>query len=147
MLTGLLLVSGAAQAQFAIVGHYTNDADALDVFTNVSASGKAAGIGMQRKVSISVSKIEWSKVVALWQKAKASQGSSFQVVGSLTEANTKDPSTLTLAAGPGVRFTINQPAYPGSTNEPGTYSLLLLPKDFARFDADLAKVVAFLNSN
>jgi hypothetical protein len=148
ILAGLLLICGATQAQMTIVGSYTNGGESLDVFTYRGHSGsKAAGLGFQRKISVNLAKADWGKIVALWQKARGSQGASFRPVGSFTETDTKDPSTLTLAAGTGVRFTIDQPAYPGSTNKPGTYSVTVQPQDFARLDAYLAKVTAFLNSN
>src|SRR5437763_783310 len=118
-LTGLLLIFGVAHAQLAIVGKYANGSDTLDVFTYTKDGGKSAGLGFHRKISVNVGKAQWSNIVALWQKAKASQGGSFRPVGSFTETNTKDPSTVTLAAGTGVRFTIDQPAYQGSTNKPG----------------------------
>lgn len=146
-LAGLLLISGAAHAQLSIVGKYTSGSDSLDIFTYAKGGGKSAGIGFEHKISANFGKADWSSIVALWQKAKASQGGAFRPVGSFTETSTKDPSTVTLAAGTGVRITIDQPAYPGSTNKPGTYSFTIPPADFARFDADLAKVTAFLNSN
>lgn len=147
LLAGLLLASGLAQAQLTIVGKYANGGESLDIFTYAKDGGKSAGLGFRHKVSVNPGNADWNKIVALWQKAKGSQGAAFRVVGSYTETNTKDPSTLTLSAGTGVRFTIDQPAYPGSTNKPGTYSFTVPPQDFARFDADLAKVTAFLASN
>ncbi len=145
-LAALLLVAQSAQAQMTIVGSYSNGTDAIDVFIFAKGDGKSAGIGFKRTASVNFGKADWGTILALWRKAKASQAATFRPVGSYTETATKGPSTLTLSAGTGVRFTIDQPAYPGSTNKAGTFSYTLPPSEFARFDADMAKVSAFFGN-
>jgi hypothetical protein len=74
------------------------------------------------------------------------QSDSFRIIDSYKETGTTYHSLLTVAAGPGVQFTINDPEET-SKGKQGTYSFILSASDYARFDADIAKVTAYLDSN
>ncbi len=147
LVAGLLLLPVTARAALTIIGHYDyGGGTVFDVAYNAENGGKVSLLGMKGNinnvrsaVSITFSKNEWNSFVALWRKAMGTQSSSFQFVGTYKETNTKYNSLLTVAAGPGVQFTIN--------DQPGTLVFVLRPADFARFDADVAKVTAFFNSN
>lgn len=141
ILAGLLLLPGMARAQFAVVEHYTGGSDTtLDIGTFTQNGERVALIGLSHKASITFKKgREWNSFIALWRKAKKTRSQSFQVIGSLKEIGPASPSLLKVAAGPGVQFTIS--------DKPGTYSFVLLPSNFASFDAAIVKVTASLTSN
>lgn len=139
ILAGVML-PGMAQAQFAAVGHYTSGPDtSFDIGTFTQKGDKVALVGVSHKASITFKKgPEWNAFVALWRKAKKTHSKSLKVIGSLKEIGSAAPSSLTVAVGPGVQFTIN--------DKPGAFSFILLPSNFASFDAAIAKVTASLAS-
>lgn len=147
LVAGLLLLPLSARAALTIVGHYDyGGGTSFDVAYNAASGGKVSLIGMRGNinnvrsaVSITFTKNEWNSFVALWRKAERTQSNSFQFVGTFKETHTTYNSLLTVAAGPGVQFTLN--------DQPGTLIFVLSRADFARFDADVAKVTAFFNSN
>lgn len=149
----LLLLPATARADGLItVGRYTNGSDiSLNISTYQEGGDKVGLLSMllpPHKGSMAFNKNTWPSFVALWHKAESTQSGSFQFIGSYKEIGTTYPSLLTVAAGPGVQFTINDPGNPTEQNYPAeTYSFILSPNDFARFDADVAKVTDFLNSN
>ncbi len=140
LLAGLFLLPGTARAQFAVIEHYAGASDTtLDIGTLTQNGEKVALLGLSHKASITFKKgHEWNAFVALWRKAKKTHSPSFQVIGSLKEIGPASPSLLTVAAGPGVQFTIN--------DKPGAYSFVLLPSNFASFEAAIGKVTASLTS-
>lgn len=139
MLFVFLLLPGTARAELTIIGHYTGGDTTFDISTFSKDGGKAVIVGMSRKVSIAFSKNDWNSFVAVWRKAEQSQSDSFQFIGSYKETGTTYRSLLMVAAGPGVLFTIN--------DAKGTLSFILLPKDFAAFNANIATAANYLNSN
>ncbi len=136
LLAALLLPPVQARADLTIVGHYTAGDNSFDIGTFRRDNEKGALLGIAHKVSITFGPGEWASFVALWRKAENTQSGSFQFVGSYKETNTDYLSLLTVSAGPGVQFTIN--------DKGGTFSFVLAPGDFARFDADVGSVAAFL---
>ena len=146
ILAALLLLPATARAQLTIVGNYTAVGATLNIATHVKNGRKKALIGISNRVVISFSKDQWKTFVAIWQKAMNMQSYSFRIIDSYTETGTAYQSLLTVAAGPGVQFTINDPEET-SKGKQGTYSFILSTSDYARFDADIAKVTAYLGSN
>jgi hypothetical protein len=119
------------------IGHYTSgDGTFFDIST-YSEKGEMVGIlTIARKVSITFRKDEWQSIVAMWRKADRTQWNSFQFIGTYKETGTTYASLLTVAAGPGVQFTINDKA--------GTFTYVLPRSDYAGFDANVATVAASL---
>jgi hypothetical protein len=136
ILASLLLPPASIRADgLDFIGHYTSgDNIFLDIAT-YTKDGQTVGIlGISRTVSITFRKREWNSFIDLWRKAGMTRSDSFQFIGTYKEIDTTYNSLLTMAAGPGVQFTINDKA--------GTLSFVLSPNDYARFDADVAKVTA-----
>ena len=146
ILAVLLLLPKTARAQLTIVGNYAAVGATLNIATHVKNGRKKALIGISNKVVIAFSKDQWKTFVAIWQKAMKMQSYSFRIIDSYKEAGTTYQSLLTVAAGPGVQFTINDPEETSKSKQ-GTYSFILSASDYARFDVDIAKVTAYLDSN
>lgn len=136
LLAALLLLPGPARAALTLIGHYTAGDNSFDIGTFQRDADKGALLGISHKVSITFGPGQWASFVALWRKAKNTQSSSFQLIGSYKETGTDYLSLLTVAAGPGVQFSIN--------DKGGTFTFVMAPGDFARFDADVDRVAAFL---
>jgi hypothetical protein len=138
LLAILLLIPANARADgLANIGHYTSgDGSSFDIAT-FSQGGETVGLlGISHKVSITFHKDEWQSIVAIWRKAHGTQSSSFQFIGTYKETGTTYSSLLTVAAGPGVQFTINDKA--------GTFTYVLPRSDYAGFAANVATVAASL---
>jgi len=141
LLAALILFSANARAAITIVGHYTGGGDTtfdIGTFTNDKDTERGALLGISHKVSITFRADEWPAFVALWRKAEQTRSASFQFVGTYKETGTDYNSLLTVAAGPGVQFTIN--------DKPGTFIFVLPLNELADFDAAVAKVSAYLGS-
>ena len=145
LLAALLLLPASARAAITIVVHYDyGGGTVLDVATFENDKGKSALIGMKGPfnnahiaASVAFGCGEWASFTALGKKAEGMQSNAFQFVGTWKETNTTQQALLTVAAGPGVQFTIS--------DQPGTLFFILLPKDFASFNSALATVAAFCN--
>jgi hypothetical protein len=146
ILAVMLLLPATARAQLTIIGNYTAGDNTLNIATHVKNGRKNAVIGISSRVAISFPRNEWKTFVAIWQKAKNTQSVSFRIIDTYQEVGTRYQSLLIVAAGPGVQFTINDPEET-SKGKQGTYSFILSASDYARFDADIAKVTAYLDSN
>ena len=49
---------------------------------------------------------EWDQILQMFDNARAHQSPTWHVVGTFTESDVFNPSTLTISAGPGIRFAI-----------------------------------------
>ncbi|HZL59840.1 MAG TPA: hypothetical protein VFC38_09070 [Stellaceae bacterium] len=139
VLAALLLLPATARAGLVIVGSYAGGDTSFNIATYEESGIRVGLLNISRKVSVTFAQNEWNSFVALWRKAERAQSDSFQLIGSFKESSTTYRSLLTVAAGPGVQFTINDAA--------GTLSFTLSPNDFARFDGDVATVAAFIGAN
>ena len=135
-----LLSPAAAEAQLAIQGKYNNGGTELAVAAFTGKEGGRIGligIAAAKRVSIAFGDTsQWNSFVALWHKAKAAQSATWRFVGTFKETGTKEQSLLTVAAGPGVQFTITDPK--------GTFSHTLPQSDFAGFESNIRQVTDFL---
>lgn len=134
-----LMFPVGAKAQLNVIGHYTGGNTTLDIATFTKKDDRVGIMGISRKVSIAFAPGEFKHLVALWRKARKVRSDSFQFVGTYKETQTTYNSLLTVSAGPGIQFTVN--------DKPGTYTFTMSPSDYARFDADLARVNAYINPN
>lgn len=82
---------------------------------------------------------EWQTLVEVWRKAQAAQSTSWRVVGEAHDTAPSEHAKISLAAGRGVRFTIQ------SRNSP-TVSYQLAPSDMAAFDAAMTSIEPSLNN-
>ena len=95
------------------------------------------GVASVRRASIALGKDEWTSFLDLWQQARAVRANTWQTVGSVKESGLKQPSVLTVMAGPSVQFTI--------ADARGSFSVSVPKNDIARLDASLHKVASFLD--
>jgi len=134
------LLPSAGQAQLAIQGKYSGGGTELDVATFTGKDGGRVGligIAAAKRVSIAFGdKSEWDSLLALWRKAKATQSATWKFVGTFKETGTKEQTLLTVAAGPGVQFTITDPK--------GTFSHTIPQNSFAGFETNIRQVSDFL---
>ncbi len=79
---------------------------------------------------------DWEDLMKLWQKAAKVQSSLWEHVGVYKERGTKDPTLLTVSAGPGVRLTME--------TEDGIFSVVINPADYEIFELKLQQVRRFL---
>lgn len=138
IVAALLMLPAATWAQLNVVGHYDGGGASLDIGTFTEKGQRVGIIGISHKVSITFQTSTIGTLKAIWRKAKKECGNSFHFVGSFKETGASYNSLLTVAAGPGIQFTIN--------DKPGTYTVVLSQRDYARFDADLAKVAAYVQT-
>ena len=95
------------------------------------------GISSVRRASIALAKDEWTSFLELWQQARAVRSTTWQTVGSVKESGLKQPSMLTVMAGPSVQFTI--------ADARGSFTVAVPKNDVARLDASLHRVALFLD--
>lgn len=79
---------------------------------------------------------DWDELIKLWQKASVVESPSWHHVGVYKETGTKDPTLLTVSAGPGVRLVME--------TEGGLFSVVLSRSDYASFERNLQAVRRFL---
>ena len=101
---------------------------------------RGALLGISHKVSITFSNTERMEFLRrpLAEGGGTRGRARFSSSARYKETGTDYNSLLTVAAGPGVQFTIN--------DKPGTFTFVLSPNDYAGFDAAVAKVSAYLGS-
>ena len=80
---------------------------------------------------------EWQALIALCNKAIATQSSDWTVIGSMTETGTTDVSHLTMSSGPGLRVVIASPS-------DGEVSYVLQKNDLPRLQSALRAVEVYL---
>jgi hypothetical protein len=95
------------------------------------------GVSSVRRASVALAKDEWTSFLDLWQQARAVRSNTWQTVGSVKETGLKQPSVLTVMAGPGIQFTI--------ADARGSFTVAVPKNDITRLDASLHKVAQFLD--
>jgi hypothetical protein len=94
-------------------------------------------IGAPRRNSFAFDRDEWTRLIALCDKAIAVQAATWTSAGTMTETGTTDVSKLSVSAGPGVRFVISSP-------KGLTVTYVLQKADAPRFQKALRQVRDFL---
>ena len=95
------------------------------------------GVSSVRRASIALAKDEWAGFLELWQQARALRSTTWQTVGTVKETGLKQPSVLTVLAGPGVQFAI--------ADARGTFTVAVPKNELNRLDGSLHKVSLFLD--
>jgi hypothetical protein len=109
----------------------------VGAFTENEQRVGVLGVSSVRRASIALSKDEWASFLELWQQARAVKSGTWQTVGTVKETGLKEPSILTLKAGPGVQFAI--------ADARGTFSVAVPKNELNRLDGSLHKVALFLD--
>ncbi len=136
ILFGLLLLPATAQAAGELVyaGKFFSGGNEFDIAQYTEDQDKVAVIGIEsnsQRTSVAFAPDEWHFFVELWRKAQSLQSATWQPVGTFKETNTDELALLTVTAGPGVQLTI--------TGKKGPFVFVLLPGDYAQFDATVSQ--------
>jgi len=104
------------------------------------SDGKAkigvVGINLGReRTSVAFASDEWHSFVALWDKALHTKSTTWQTIGTFRETDTDDATSLSVAAGPGVQFTM--------TGKKGPFTFVLSPRDYVAFDSTVKRMTAW----
>jgi hypothetical protein len=148
LLTLLLMLPATASvagkldvvAKFGVTGNELAVATYTDATVSPDGPQKVAllAIWKDKRVSFAFDAKDWDLFIALYRKAAQTESASWQFVGTMKESETKDPTLLLITAGPGVRFT--------EETAEGSFSVVLSPSDFERFEASLRQVKSYLAS-
>jgi hypothetical protein len=142
LLTLLLMLPATASVagKLDVVAKFGVTGNELAVATYTDGTQKVAllAIWKDKRVSFAFDAKDWDSFIALYRKAAQTESASWQFVGTMKESETKDPTLLLITAGPGVRFT--------EETAEGSFSVVLSPSDFERFEASLRQVKSYLAS-
>ena len=132
LLLSLAQAAALAAGQLIITGKFNSGGNEFDFaqYTEIGSKNKIAVVSIairSGRTSVAFDAKEWDSFAELWQQAQNVHSATWQPVGSFKETGTTEPALLTVAAGPGVQFTI--------TGNKGPFTFVLLPGDYARFDA------------
>ena len=133
----ILPATAMLEGKLDVVGKFGETGDQLAVATYTDGSQKVAllAIWKDKRVSFAFDAKDWESFTSLYQKAAQTQSPSWQFIGTMKETETKDPTLLLVTAGAGVRFT--------EETAQGSFSIVLSPNDFERFDGNLRQVKAY----
>jgi len=136
----LPLAPALAAGQLVIIGKFNSGGNEFDFgqYTEIGSKNKIAIVSIairSGRTSVSVEAKEWGSFAELWQKAQSVRSASWQPVGSFKETGTTEAALLTVSAGPGVQLAI--------TGNKGPFTFVLLPGDYARFDAAVKQMAAW----
>jgi len=126
----LLHVPALAEGQLVYAGKFFGGGNEFDIAQYTEGKEKVAVIGIainNQKTSVAFAPHEWHSFAELWQRARSVQSATWQPIGTFKETGTDELALLTVAAGPGVQFTI--------TGKKGPFTFVLSPGDYAQFDA------------
>lgn len=132
-----------AAGQFVVTGRFNSGGNEFDFaqYTEVGSKNRIAVVSIairSDRVSVAFEAKEWDSFAKLWQQAKNTHAASWQPVGTFQETGVTAPALLSVAAGTGVQFTV--------TGAKGPFTFVLLPGDYARFDAAVKQMAAWTAS-
>lgn len=142
----LVLVVALAAACWAqspgkleVLGKYPTATGELRVSTYQEGNEKVGLLGIWKdqppRAATAFRGTDWEELLQLWQKASVVQAPSWTHIGVYKETGTKDPTLLTVSAGPGVRFTME--------TEDGLFTVVVSRSDYERFGQNLQAVKRF----
>jgi hypothetical protein len=129
----------ATRAELTFIAHYVEGDAYLDIVISDEGGEKQALLGISQKTAILFTKYKWSNFVAAWAQAKLAKTDEYEVIDYFSQGEPPNNSMLIIGAGPAVRFTIVSKAV--------IHLFIIRPKDYSKFDVDIAKVSALLGSN
>lgn len=119
-------------------GRFYAGGSELDIARYSDGKAKIGIVGINRdreRLSVAFAPGEWHAFVALWDKAHRAPTATWQRIGTLEETDTDDATSLSVAAGPGVQFTID--------GKKGSFAFVLSPRDYAAFDSRMRRMTAW----
>ena len=123
-----------AGQKLEVVKYYKTDKDGLQI----KKTG-LLGIAAQTRISFAFKMEDCADLFALWQKARQAQAATWTEVGSVKERDTKDPTTIIMMAGPGVKFIISDSEHPTLTH-------VISRADLDRFENALNQLRDFISN-
>jgi len=142
LLSALTLVVVPASAWAAGIlryaGRFYAGGSELDIAQYSDGKAKIAIVGINRdreRTSVAFAPDEWHSFVMLWNKARRAPSKTWQPVGAFAETGTGDERSLSVAAGPGVQFTI--------AGKKSSFTFVLSPRDYAAFDSTVKRMAAW----
>ncbi len=129
----LLLQSPASAAgQLVVTGKFNSGGNEFDFdqYTETGGQDKIAVVAIEighSRTSVAFDAKEWHSFAELWQQARNVHAAAWQQIGTFKETGTTEATLLSVAAGPGVQFTI--------TGVKGPFTFVLMQVDYPRFDA------------
>jgi len=125
----LMPVSGWAAGVLRYAGRFYAGGGELDLARYSDGKTKIGIVGINRdraRLSVAFASDEWHSFIELWDKARHAPSATWQTIGAFKEAGTDDARSLSVAAGPGVQFTI--------AGKKGSFTFVLSPRNYAALD-------------
>src|SRR5690348_6659579 len=134
----LMPVSASAAGMLRYAGRFYAGGGGLDVARYSDGKTKIGIVGInhdRERISVAFASGEWHSFVGLWDKARRAPSATSQTIGTFTESGSEDARLLSVAAGPGVQFTI--------AGKKGSFTFILSPRDYAAFDATVKRMTVW----
>lgn len=126
-------VWGAGTLRYA--GRFYAGGSEFDIAQYSDGKTKIGIVGINRdreRTSVSFAGDEWHSFVELWDKSRRMPSATWQMIGTFKETGTDDARSLSVAVGPGVRFTI--------AGKKGSFTFVLSPRDYIAFDSTVKRM-------
>lgn len=124
-----------AAGMLRYAGRFYAGGGELDIARYFDGKARVGIVGINRgheRTVVVFAPDEWHSFVELWSKARHTPSATWQTIGTFKETGTDDATLLSVAAGPGVQFTI--------IGKKGSFAFALSPRDYAAFDATLRRM-------
>ncbi|MGH6977153.1 MAG: hypothetical protein ACREED_09020 [Stellaceae bacterium] len=134
----LMPASSWAAGMLRYAGRFYAGGSEFDVTQYSDGKAKIGVIGINRgreRTSVAFASDEWHSFAGLWDTARHTKSATWQTVGTFTETGADDAMLLSVAAGPGVQFTM--------TGKKGSFTFVLSPRDYAAFDATVRRMTVW----
>lgn len=134
----LMPASSWAAGMLRYAGRFYAGGSEFDIAQYSDGKAKIGVIGINRgreRTSVAFASDEWHSFVELWDKARHSKSATWQTVGTFKENGTDDATSLSVAAGPGVQFTV--------VGKKGSFTFVLSPRDYAAFDSTVKRMTVW----
>ena len=134
----LMPASSRAAGMLRYAGRFYAGGSEFDIAQYSDGKAKIGVIGINRgreRTSVAFAADEWHSFVELWDKARHTKSATWQTVGTFKETGTDDPTSLSVAAGPGVQFML--------VGKKGSFTFVLSPRDYAAFDSTVKRMTVW----
>ena len=138
LILALMPASGWAGGTLRYAGRFYAGGSEFDIARYADGEVKIGVIGINRgreRMSVAFASDEWHSFVGFWDKARHTKSATWQTIETSKETGTDDATLLTVAAGPGVQFTI--------TGKKGSFAFVLSPRDYATFNSTVRRMTVW----
>jgi len=139
-LSALVLVPTSvwAAGMLRYAGRFYAGGSEFDIAQYSDGKTKIGIVGINRdraRTSVAFVADEWHSFVELWDRSRRVPSATWQMIGTFKETGTDDATSLSVATGPGVQFTI--------AGKPGSFAFVLSPRDYAAFDSTVKRMTVW----